>query len=386
MTCRGPIVSWLVLLLVVGLSGCGWWGDSEESAFDDTLPEFSSPDDPMAEPVTIVAESSATATDGQPAAQLQVGDSFPLMKRVVQTLSQPTPHGKQTSETWLELQFTVSVDEIRDDRTRFGVWYHRVRYSQDIAGEKFEFDSDAPPNPIPVQMRAYQGMVRNGFSFWIGSDNRVIEPVGFDEFLQQCVANVPQQHRRAVMQMLIETSGEKGIASFVDNSIGLLAGRGGLEGQDTSWAPGQTWTREDRLAAPFPMHVSNEYLLKSLTPTQAEIEVIGEITPIDALQPTASRNGGVSLQVRRGHSSGSCTIDRTTGLPIRSEVEQHLEMIVKVHGGEEFEQQKKTVTIVQAMPQNASEFNQTAAHDEPSPAERETPLRISAEPRGSGLR
>ena len=122
---------------------------------------------------------------------LAVGDRFPLLKTVEQTLTQQTPAGPSLSRSTLELLLAIEVEEVRDGNKRLGVRYHRVRYRQDIAGEQVEYDSEAPPHSLPAELQIYAGLLDNGFSFWIDADNQISELVGFNEFLTRCVRMVP---------------------------------------------------------------------------------------------------------------------------------------------------------------------------------------------------
>jgi hypothetical protein len=58
----------------------------------------------------------------------------------------------------------------------------------------------------------------------------------------------------------------------------------------------------------------------------------------------------VRVTVKGGRSQGHCTIFRDTGLPKESRVERIVDMTVQMAGGIEFDQQKRTVTTVEAYP------------------------------------
>jgi hypothetical protein len=60
------------------------------------------------------------------------------------------------------------------------------------------------------------------------------------------------------------------------------------------------------------------------------------------------------VMVRGGNAFGTCTIDRSTGLPLESKVERYLEMNVRLPNGLAFEQRKRTVTTIQAFPQQTA--------------------------------
>jgi hypothetical protein len=306
----------------------------------------------------------APTTSGTLVLRLNVGDRFPMLKTVEQTLTQQTATGPAVSHSKLELLLAIEVEEIQEARKRLGVRYHRARYVQDIAGERSEYNSDFPENAatLPPELQLYAGLLENGFSFWIGADNQIAELVGFEEFLARCVRTVPVAQRVAVLTHLAETSGEEGIANFVDESIGLLPTTVGGTG-DAALGVGAVWTRQREVARPVPLFVTHNCTLKSLDERTAEIDVAGTISASTAYgaAPAASSS---QITVRGGHVLGNCVIDRLTGLPVRAQTERQLEMVVHTANGPSFELQKQIVTRIQAFPETGGAV-ETPSHDVP---------------------
>jgi hypothetical protein len=283
---------------------------------------------------------------------LHVGDRFPLQKTVEQTLTQQTPTGPAVSRSKLELLLAIQVEEIREGHKRLGVRYHRARYEQDIAGEQSQYNSDArtPAESLPPELQLYAGLIDNGFSFWVGPDNQLEELVGFEEFLNRCVRTVAAAQRQEVLTRLAETSGEEGIANFVDESIGLLPNSADAE----SGAPvdvGAVWARQREVARPIPMYVKQNCTLKALDERTAEIDVAGTIAASTTYGAPTAEPAPAGITVHGGHVLGNCTIDRLTGLPVRSHTERQLQMTVHVADGTSFDLQKRIVTDVRAFPE-----------------------------------
>lgn len=336
---------------LLAISGCGWLGD--EVAVEPEIPKAATL--PVAQVETLELH-------------LKVGDRFPLKKTVTQELHQASAIGPAISHTELELLLTLHVEEVLPDRKRLGVRYNRVKYSQDMAGEKFSVDSSRPEAGAPSAAMPYLGLVDNGFSFWVGRDNQIIEPIGFPEFLERCVRSVPESERKEVLRQFAQSTADEGVANFVDDSIGLLPYEvDGKEG-GTGVTEGDTWTRDRRLMLPMPLYLQTRYTLRSLTPKLAEIDVLGKVSPAATPQDEqgilpvsaeteprgAKKKTSPDIVVRGGKAFGSCTIDRATGLPLESKVERFLEMNVRLPNGLSFEQRKRTVTTIQAFPQQAA--------------------------------
>ncbi|MEK6262230.1 MAG: DUF6263 family protein, partial [Planctomycetota bacterium] len=293
------------------------------------------------------SDQDSSSSEGELELKLKVGDRFPLTKRVEQRLTQVDGQGKSVYWSLTEMLLSLSVEEVRDGNKLLSVRYHRVRYGHDIAGKKVEYTSDSPQQTIPPEALAYAGLHENGFSFWIGPDNRVRELVGFPEFLQRCVRNVPPQLRQSVLAQLEGTHSENDLANFVDDGIGLLPYSNNPRHPGVAVKVGSAWDLKPRMSeGPIPMQVTTRCVLKDLTDSTAEISLIGKIAPDNA--PTLVRDGNREMRVfvNGGHCSGTCKIDRRTGLPTNSQIKRYLEMTVQMADGTEIQQRKESLTSI----------------------------------------
>jgi len=274
---------------------------------------------------------------------LTQGDRFPLRKVVQQELVQETVSGTPTRNfSQLELMMAITVLEKQMERTKLGVRYSRVKYLHDIADEHVEFDSAAPETGDFAGVQAYRDMINDGFAFWIGADNQIVEVEGLADFVNRCLRNIPAEKRQDVVLGIEAGSGESGIANFVDNTIGLLP-----YGKRTS--PGDSWERQQQISRPVPMHISNTYTLKELTRGLAVIDIRGSISPSTMLSPAQGENS-VNVTVNGGSTLGSCTIFRDTGLPKESRVDRIVDMTVVMDNSISFRQTKRVTTQVESFP------------------------------------
>ncbi|MHC4880412.1 MAG: DUF6263 family protein, partial [Planctomycetota bacterium] len=211
---------------------------------------------------------------------LNVGDHFPLRKTIEQSLSQQTTSGPVTSKSRLSLMFAISVDAADEGRRRLTVRYQRVQYEHDILDEHIEYDSQQAPQFVPDALQVYHGLAGNGFSFWIGADNRIIDVLQFDDFLKRCVRHAPQERRAALLEQIVATQQDEGFANFVDDSIGLLPYKPAAEGRETAVAVDEQWQKSRRLMRPLPMEIRTTYTLSELTDSLAKVAIIGSIDPV----------------------------------------------------------------------------------------------------------
>jgi hypothetical protein len=329
----------LLLLLVLGvLSACGK-AENQKSA--DSGTENGS----NAEP----SDAQASAQAPNLALHLKVGDKFPLMKSIITSVMQPGESGNEKSTALKEFLLTITVEAMPDSGPRagqkqMGVQFHSVKFQREIKGQKLVYDSRTAKEPLPMVVRPYHGLVGNRFSFWLGAENQIEGIVDFKSFLERCLKDVPADRYEEVWNSLESQSGVYGIANFIDDSIGLLP--------TSKVKTGETWTVTRQTQQPVPMMCKNRYTLQHLDDKQAEVSILGDIIPaafsIDAVPLAAQK--GVQLSIKGGKASGNCTIDLRTGLPIHSQVEQSVEMIVKLKNGQEFTQHKQTVTTIRAFP------------------------------------
>jgi hypothetical protein len=351
------------LLIGIALCGCNYMpgagGDLDDDFADLELDEELELDSDAAEnkprkSLLDELESAAAAESedeppepksGELGLRLAVGDQFPLRKTLEQRLTQSGPTGPVTGSSRVDLLLSLRVEELRDGQTRLGVRYHNVRYrEQDLEGRRVEYDSTQLPKPIPPQALAYAGLVNNGFSFWVGPDNRLMDIVGFKDFVERCVQNVPLAHRQAVMAQLSAANGENGVASFIDDSIGLLPV--GAAGSRTGVAvrEGTSWDRVRRLEGPIPMQVALQCMIKSLTEKTAEINLAGAVSPTQQIAP----QHGWKVAVLGGRCLGSCTVDRRTGIPTNSVMQRYVDLQWQMPDGAQLTQRKEILTKVTA--------------------------------------
>ena len=342
----------LGVFVIITNGGCNWLS-GEESAEDDLLS--------FADALTEGDQKSENAGPTKLTLNLNEGDRFPLIKTVQQEVSQTSLQGVSKSTSEVELYFAITVEEIRDDQKRLGVTYSRVKYSHNLEGETVRYDSNKPTGSIPQAALPYHGMVNNGFSFWIGPDNQIIDIVNFNDFLQNCLRDVPHDQRDNLMQTLLASSSQDGIANFVDDSIALLPYDATSPDKGSTVSVGDHWQRERTVPQPLPMKVSHTYTLKSVNDSVAEIDVIGTISPTAATTADASGQQAVQVAVRDGNMYGTCKIDVATGLPIQSQIDQYINMNVTMKGGISFDQRKRTLTTVRAFPQQVLDGTETAS-------------------------
>jgi hypothetical protein len=195
----------------------------------------------------------------------------------------------------------------------------------------------------------YAGLANNGFSFWIGPNNKVVKVDDFAEFLQRCLKSVPEANRAAVRKQLESTAGDDGIANFIDESIGLLPYSNDPSRPAVAVKEGSTWDLDaKRVDNPIPMEIKARCVVKELNTTSAEILLSGRINSSPTPTVLRSPDGDIRVLVQGGYSSGTCKIDRQTGLPTQSQIRRHLELSMEMPDGQVIKQNKESVSEITA--------------------------------------
>lgn len=288
---------------------------------------------------------------------LRVGDRFPLVKTVEQRVTQQQEGGDVTTSSRLAVTLFLEVSDVvsaetagfashnrNPGDTQLTVRYTRVQFEQDLPGEAVDYDSDNPPSSIPQQARAYHALVGNGFSFWMDRRQQIRELVGFQDFVRSCLRDSTPQQRTQVWKSLTGKSSSDQIANFIDGSIGLLP--------PTAKKINHRWQQTRRVMQPVPVDLAFQYTLREIGETTALINIGGTAVPAAAVGTDK-----VKVEIQGGSIRGQCTIDRRTGLPIQSRVEQVIEMTAHLGGGATFRQTKQTLTRINAINEELSEQN-----------------------------
>ena len=376
---RSMTMNVALLVACIGLAGCSEGSMDELLGGDNEAPEIpvaSDGDDPFLNQGAAQLKSSKAeaisgaheVAEGDLSFSLNVGDRFPLLKTIEQTLVQESSVGPVTSRSNLTLMFAITVDEEDTGRRKLGVRYQRVKYRQEILGEVTEYDSQTNPSYVPDTLQVYHGLAGNSFSFWIGADNRIIEVIEFDQFLRRCVRHAAPHKQQELLAQIVATQEDEGFANFVDESIGLLPYDPQASGRETAVRINHQWEKTRTIMRPLPMEMRTGYTLSSLTRDRAGIMILGTIEPIKAshLGPIQQVVSKQSITLKKGEITGSCMIDRASGLPLMSRVQRQMEMTVEVPGQRPFEQRKTIVTTIESFPTNGTTFSRA----EPQPTGR----------------
>lgn len=302
-----------------------------------------SPAAPAVAPQTAAVPPTANTVAAAPVPAAAIGPTRTMVRTITQTLRQHLPSGAVESHSVQELAFSLTRDlragpqqPVEVAGATFQTQCLRVRLTQEIAGQPaFAYDSQgqtAPPADAAFPHAFLPGL---GFTFRLNTQGRVSEIVGFDLVLDRCLQALPAAER-ATARAALPTSPDEALAWYYDDAVGLLP--------PTPRQQGQQWTYLRQSGGAAPVAVNTRCTLRQLTPHAAEIDLVGLISPTPAPGPSPAGPGGMQLVIRGGRLLGQCQIDLGTGLPVKSQIEQTLDMLVRLPDGSEFEQSRTSLS------------------------------------------
>ena len=351
MVCANLRWSMLFTMFCLFACGCSYF---QGTATDDDVDLTEIDEEEKSEPGELTPfANSQELTPSKPVneARLKVGDRFPFLKTVEHRLTQVDQAGTQVNSSRTDVNLVLFVETANPDgRALVTAQFQRVKYSQDILGKRIVYASDEPHEAIPPEALLYSGLTNNGFSFWLGPNNKVIEIVGYGDFLRRCLRNFPEQSRSNVLLQLEGIKSADAIANFLDESLGMLMMSDDLKRPGPAGKKGDFWELEPRYCdAPSPLMTNSRCILKELTSEVAEVLLTGRITGSPEPVSMQDAEGDVKVLFKSGHSTGSCRINAKSGIPIQSQIQRSFELVMEFPDGQRIQQNKDTITTFSLM-------------------------------------
>ena len=276
-----------------------------------------------------------------PSSRFVVGESFPLLKSVTQSLIHETPRGIDRSESRLDLFVTLTVDRVDPVGTWLTASYRKVRYSLNIADTLVEYDSDFDGAIAPAEVRPYAAMVGNSFQFQLSPSNKVAAVSGLQTFMHNCIQSLPEEQQQPMLSVWRAQTGHNGVASFVDETIGMLP----FDGGKLAITAGDSWNRERTKGHPAPIRLKSLNRVVSSSGQTVTVAVTGTINT-ESNRPASAVS---APYVTNGQTIGQSVFDRRTGLPLQSRMDTSLDLAITNPDGTSSRQHKQIVSSIQSL-------------------------------------
>ena len=196
----------------------------------------------------------------------------------------------------------------------------------------------------------YAGLPGNGYSLIVGPDHRVRKIIGYDEFPERFMFDVPCDRRETLMNEVAVRFGDEAVVEFILDTVGLLPFDKGA-GPELACCVQEwdSWKYERRLMQPVPVSLKSTCHLIRVTPTSSEIEIEGRISSGQTYITKHVKSAG-SVRINGGSTSGTCVVDRRTGVPKEVHCQEVLNIEIDTPGGILVSQEKQLTSTIRLFP------------------------------------
>jgi len=249
--------------------------------------------------------------------KLKAGSKYMLTTVTDQEITQTINDQEQTEWRQFSMAHALEVKNV-DAAGKASVSFtcKRVALTRNPQmGPMVEYDSDDPPEQVPLSAVGLAAMVGKSFSMKVTPEGRSTDAKGFEELLRAMIEAIPEADPRITEIMSQEM---KRTCDQTEQGIRLMfdmypAGPVGI---------GDSWSKKYELTTPFPMVVDTTWTLIGRKNGAAHIEATSHIT-VDP-DAGAMRIGAAEMTFKpTGPIRAKLTVDEETGLAIGSETEEY---------------------------------------------------------------
>jgi len=293
---------------------------------------------------TIDAQPVSHRTVSAPQVSFKQGDRYYYIKSIEQKLG--IEPGHRIGRVWERVEFLLSltVREAVADGYILDVTFHNVRYQSERGEHHLQYDSRSQA-PAPPEVVPYRRMIDRGFSLRLDRHNRIVDVIGFDEFLADCFAEYPAELQRELMLSMRASSAAPGdrinaAIVFLDESFALLPFDELSENKE-AFTVGSQWARTFTRTHPVPVEQTIEATLQNVfgEGEWAQVVISGELR---SAAPAADSSAAPQSRVAGGTIAGSCSVSLTNGLPKTCRIQREL-LIELASGGQSYAPLRKTI-------------------------------------------
>ncbi|WP_456427442.1 DUF6263 family protein [Rhodocaloribacter sp.] len=255
---------------------------------------------------------------------LKEGDSYRLYNLIDQDINQVVMGQEQAVKQQIGMGYQYDVLSAGEGVYRVKATYYRVYFKQSGPMGEILYDSENPPETLPMQAKGLAGLLGQSLTLTFDEMGHVQDVEGVDEMLADIMkqfegvdpamkAQMEQGMRRQFGVDAIKSQMETTFAIYPEDPVGV----------------GDTWTRDLTLnGGLLPMKISATYRLEAIEDGQAKLAVESNIT---GASDEPMNMGGMEIELDlSGTQNGTVLMEVPTGMVVDSELEQRVsgDMIV----------------------------------------------------------
>lgn len=258
--------------------------------------------------------------------RFEEGKSYKLLVTVEQNIVMWIEGEEQEINQTIGIGETFNVKKVDADGTAtIEVTFGSMSMKMDGPTGQFDYDSEDPPEEIPLPARGFAAMVGQGFTMKMTPDGQVKELSGVGEMLEKIVESL-ELSEGPMKDMIVEGIknhfGDKALKEMMEQMLGGFPGK--------PVGIGDSWSQELTLTMGFPMTIENTCTLIDRKDGVATIKVESTIKPNKDAPPM--KIGPMTMKYDlKGTQKGTFKLDEATGWFVGGEMKQKMsgEMTMK---------------------------------------------------------
>jgi hypothetical protein len=251
--------------------------------------------------------------------KLKQGQTYNELITIDQKISQEAMGTKQDISQTVEFVITLKTKKVEsngDMTVDFA--YKSIKFKQESAGGKIEFDSANPPKESNPVMKVFTAMVGKNVEMIITSNGKVKPISGLEKITSGLMEvsgakEVPEQN--AIKETIDKNFSDESFSSMIKNFAGMLP--------EKPVSIGESWSVTSETSKDLPMIISTTNTLKSVKGGKAIVGLNGTVKPNPKSNPSTMGNMKMNYDMT-GAQSGDIEIDLATGLMTGGEMKQDI--------------------------------------------------------------
>ncbi len=248
----------------------------------------------------------------------QPGDKYAFSSNTKQRIEQEMMGQKMVTTQDMESEYLYDIQRVENGTTIIKVTFSTIKMDMDIAGmQRIAFDSDNP-EAATSELQALTNMVGRSFTMHVDAAGDVKKIVG----LAEIIASAPGQQA----EMLKQTFNDSSMVQSMSQFISIYPNR--------NVAVGDQWAKQfsGPIANMMQYEGNSTFSLAEIEGDLAIVETTGQMKFSKLEGPTANPMlQGAEFNLT-GTQTGTCEIAVRSGLPVSTQLNQHITGDIDVQG------------------------------------------------------
>jgi hypothetical protein len=212
--------------------------------------------------------------------QFEEGETYALKMTMEQDVVMWINGNEQETHQTMVVTQVFDVKEVHfDGSATIEVTFDHMAMKAESPQGVFEYDSEDPPDEVPLQAKGFAAMVGETFTMRITPEGRVTEVSGIDELYDRMLEDLelPEEMKKMLGEQMKRQFGNEAIKGMVENFTAVLP--------PEPVAVGDSWSNEITLTAGFTAILEVTGTLTDRTDGVSTIELDCTIKPLPNAPP-----------------------------------------------------------------------------------------------------